>query len=196
MSARVQQTVTDRRFAHITVTGEGFVRRTPSGSRKRVVPVRCDCGFEFETQLNNLVSNNTSQCWKCGVKVRAQKARKRRRPDGEVNRDQAMQAYRRAAKKRGLLFELSLDDFLGLTQQRCHYCGLPPSNRYHLKDKNGGSRNGSAFIYSGIDRVDPSIGYNTSNCVSCCRTCNVAKSDMTQSEFFAWIQRVQTHRKE
>jgi hypothetical protein len=47
-----------------------------------------------------------------------------------------------------------------------------------------------AFIYSGIDRIDPTHGYISDNVVPCCRTCNVAKLKMTRDEFLAWAWRI------
>ena len=56
---------------------------------------------------------------------------------------------------------------------QCYYCGFTPNwpaNRV------------------GIDRVDSSIGYQPSNCVPCCFTCNSAKGDKTVEEFKKWLQ--------
>jgi hypothetical protein len=51
------------------------------------------------------------------------------------------------------------------------------------------SGNGS-FTYSGIDRIDSSIGYIEGNVVSCCSKCNTAKSDMPFDEFRVWAIRL------
>lgn len=63
---------------------------------------------------------------------------------------------------------------------------VPPSNVARAK-------NGNDFIYSGIDRVDNSIGYTEGNVVPCCITCNKAKSKQTSEEFLKWVQRVYHH---
>ena len=49
------------------------------------------------------------------------------------------------------------------------------------------------FAWSGIDRIDPKIGYVPDNCVPCCPRCNFAKGPMTGVEFRAWIKRVHDH---
>lgn len=71
------------------------------------------------------------------------------------------ECYKQSAKKRGLAFELSFQDFESLLQNECHHCG------------NTGRM--------GIDRFDNSKGYLTEpgQCVPCCSWCNVAKSDGT-----------------
>jgi 5-methylcytosine-specific restriction endonuclease McrA len=62
----------------------------------------------------------------------------------------------------------------------CEYCGFKPdwpNNRI------------------GIDRVDSSLGYIPSNCVSCCFTCNSAKGEKTVEEFRDWLRRIHTYQK-
>ena len=71
-------------------------------------------------------------------------------------------AYKGAAKHRQLDFELSLNEFDKITSKACVYCG-----------KYNGEYLGTPF--SGIDRIDSSIGYKLDNCVSCCQICNKMK---------------------
>lgn len=52
------------------------------------------------------------------------------------------------------------------------------------------------FVYSGLDRVDPSQGYTIDNIVPACIICNRAKADMTIEGFYAWINRVFSERNE
>ncbi len=46
------------------------------------------------------------------------------------------------------------------------------------------------FEYSGIDRVDSSVGYSMNNCIPCCKVCNWSKTNQSVGEFLAWAQRV------
>ena len=78
------------------------------------------------------------------------------------------------AKKRNIYFNLTFEEFLTFWDKPCHYCG----------DKINGA---------GIDRVDNSVGYEISNCVSCCGTCNLMKRSMTVSDFFSHIQKIINH---
>jgi len=94
--------------------------------------------------------------------------------------------YKRHAKERGVPFYLSREEFKGLTQKTCFYCGAPPSNI--ATDKRG--KNYGEFIYGGIDRLDNNKGYELSNCVPCCRRCNRAKDTMSFGEFLSWISTV------
>jgi hypothetical protein len=90
-------------------------------------------------------------------------------------------AYRQAADRRGLDFNLSLEQFSFLVQSPCHYCGLP-SRSIVLT--------GNVAEINGVDRVDSNLGYSESNCVPCCKMCNYAKRDMPLKEFEDWIKRV------
>lgn len=142
-----------------------------------VYEARCDCG--------NLVnvwsfSNDPKKMRKsCGCN-------KDSRLDlGRSNFNTLMNVYRRNAKRRGFEFSLSSDEFYNITISNCYYCDSPPSNIRNA----GGKRNG-AFIYNGIDRVNPSIGYIHSNVVPCCSRCNTAKMRMSKDEFFCWIKSV------
>jgi|ERR1035437_3575829 NOL1/NOP2/fmu family ribosome biogenesis protein len=70
--------------------------------------------------------------------------------------------YKTASKKRERLFELTFEQFKELVEGKCFYC----------------SSKGN-----GIDRVDSSIGYIFTNCVSCCIMCNRMKLDFKIKDF-------------
>jgi len=67
------------------------------------------------------------------------------------------------------------DDFIWeMLGSSCYYCG-----------KAG---------YGGIDRVDSSMrDYVVGNCISCCRTCNIIKSDSELLEFYHDIRAIANH---
>jgi len=46
------------------------------------------------------------------------------------------------------------------------------------------------YVYSGIDRLDSSKGYEPGNVVPCCKQCNWAKNDIAYDKFLEWIERV------
>jgi hypothetical protein len=91
------------------------------------------------------------------------------------------------ARKRGLEFSLTDEELDLLWSQNCTYCGTPPSNRMRCINSRGKQEE---FVYSGLDRVDSSMGYVVGNVVPCCKPCNRAKSDMGLEEFLDWIRRV------
>lgn len=67
----------------------------------------------------------------------------------------------------------------------CHYCGALPGNVKKTKNTI------NPFLYSGIDRVVNTVGYELGNVVPCCAVCNRAKGDMTVAEFAEWVSRIE-----
>ena len=93
-------------------------------------------------------------------------------------------SYTTIAARRGLVFELTQKEFIALNESPCFYCNKPPSNRYKARYSN------EDYIYSGIDRLDSRVGYISSNCVACCRTCNFMKKELSVSEFCNKIEQI------
>lgn len=103
--------------------------------------------------------------------------------------------YKSSAKKRGIEFSLSFDDVKSLVMDDCHYCGNPPVNRIVQYTKNSIGKkypeNRKTYsFYTGIDRIDNTIGYIKNNCVPCCKRCNYAKTDLSSEQFKNWIKRL------
>ncbi len=69
-------------------------------------------------------------------------------------------------------FDISLDDFVAMIVDRCHYCGK--RNLYKG--------------FNGIDRVDSSLPHIPGNCVSCCWPCNRMKSTMEVHDFLNQVK--------
>lgn len=173
-----------QRYGRLVVVGEA----EPSANSKRMWSVVCDCGVAKSVQANNLVSGNSASCGRC-----TRNRGRRRRPDGEVNRDQAFKALLRGAQRRNLKVSIMFADWLQLSQQDCRYCGTEPSNNYCLRySDNGEPRSGLAFVYNGLDRVDSGQGYTHDNVVPCCIHCNRAKNARSLEEFLQWVRRVHT----
>ena len=93
-------------------------------------------------------------------------------------------SYKSNAKSRGLRFDLTNDEFKAIASENCFYCGASPEYRTPPKEWQSGGH------WSGVDRIDNSLGYSIDNCVPCCRQCNWAKRDMTQEEFYLWTAKV------
>lgn len=103
---------------------------------------------------------------------------------GEASFSRLFGRYSRDAARRKLEFSLSKEQFKKLTQDNCHYCDEPPTR------KHGSRRSNGYYVYNGIDRVDNSVGYITSNVVSCCFRCNKGKSTLKYEEWINLCKRV------
>jgi hypothetical protein len=137
---------------------------------------------------NKLRSGHTKSC---GCR------RKYNRPkwtlaEGEAAKNLLLHQYRSSAIKRGLLFELTREEFVNITSLDCYYCGDAPSKSVAMLHKgrsNKRSLNGD-YIYNGIDRVDNNLGYTSLNCVACCWTCNELKKDKNKVDFLCHVEKI------
>lgn len=96
--------------------------------------------------------------------------------------------YRSRAKKKGLEFTLTFEQFMNMTTSNCHYCGLEPNKCRQDRAK---SRMGiSRVLFNGIDRIDSLGGYTLDNCVPCCEDCNKAKRNLSYDDFLSLVERI------
>ena len=144
---------------------------------------RCECGREkiftgVRIRQENILSCNEGAC----------KNRRRPRPRNlELSlKRRCVGAYKNNARTRSILWDLTEEQAFCLFDQECYYCGSPPSNC--CKDQYSPEQ--GFLLYSGIDRVDNSVGYIASNCVACCSNCNTAKKNMSQADFLKLANRI------
>ena len=78
--------------------------------------------------------------------------------------------YKRNAATRGLVFEMTIEEFDAMTQETCVFCGSED--------------------YIGIDRVDSDFGYIDGNVQPCCTMCNKMKSNFGEDAFLAQVARI------
>lgn len=135
---------------------------------------QCDCGNQKVIHQAAVTSGNTKSCG-CAYK---DAAIRKTLPNNQGTINQIYAGYRVNARRRNFNFNLSVEKFTDLIKQKCHYCGTENSN------------NRGGFHYNGVDRIDSKLGYSVDNCVTSCRLCNYAKSNLTQEEFLEWIMKL------
>jgi hypothetical protein len=79
--------------------------------------------------------------------------------------------------------DLTLDEFIILSQLNCHYCNKGPSNEYNINKNRKLSKINDPFIYNGLDRVNNNLKHTKNNVVPCCKRCNIMKGTKTVDEF-------------
>ena len=135
---------------------------------------------------------------RCGHLKQVRRCRKHPKgfslPKGHSGLHSLYQQYKSRAISCDRDMTLSLDQFLELTSSNCYYCGTPPS-----QISNGTHRGRlqamehSKYIYNGIDRIDNDVGYTLSNCVPCCKFCNMAKHTRSKEQFISWVITIVNH---
>jgi hypothetical protein len=169
------------RKGRLVVLGYSHSHVQPSGQKRAVWRVKCDCGTEKLISTANLTHGNTVSC---GCKL---KEGNHRKPVGEASFNAVYRSYVDRAKnhRKNLVFSLTKDEFRTLTDAPCHYCGAVNSCASMARPTSNG-----AYIRNGIDRINSSLGYVLPNCVSCCKTCNIMKRDLPYDVFLAQIRRI------
>jgi Zn-finger domain-containing protein len=81
--------------------------------------------------------------------------------------------YKESARYRGLLFEISKEEFANILNQSCYYCGTHES--------------------IGVDRVDNTRGYISNNVAPCCTMCNKMKLNHSLESFLEQITKIYKH---
>lgn len=138
--------------------------------------IEFDSPFEHKTICQKCVFLPTRPCIKCKNIKQSDEFRKRKNGISAICTD-CTKLYnielsrtpearysnsKRKAIKRGLTWNLSLDDFEVLIKNNCCYCG-----RELNKDATG----------STLDRKNNRLGYSLENVVPCCPRCNSVKMD-------------------
>jgi len=95
--------------------------------------------------------------------------------------------YKKSAERRKLPFTLTESEFEELTKKNCDYCGEPPELRAYSPSQ-------KARPVMGIDRVDSSKGYESDNCVPCCKECNFLKSNLPLDSFLKRVEMIYLRR--
>lgn len=143
---------------------------------KHVWTCLCSCGNKKDVVCNVLLDGRVVSCgcyWLEKISI----------SPGQAEINSLFLDYQNGARNRKYSFTLSKSDFETIIKQDCIYCGCKPS-----KFKQN-SKSSKGIYFNGIDRVNNSKGYETSNCVPCCHICNRAKAGMSQKDFLEWVKK-------
>lgn len=144
----------------------------------------CDCGNEVRVRGTALRNETTNSCG-CQRRLRSN----RWKNNDKIFTD-SYAANRINSKNRQVPFEITREEWIELMSGNCFYCKREP---YTKKFANRRLRKilGDDFdefmLLNGVDKVIPDLGYVKNNCVSCCKYCNRAKSDLSTDEFKSLI---------
>lgn len=165
------------RFGRLVVTGRAPSKVTPKGQARTYWNCTCDCGATLSVAAQSLKVGKSKSCG-------CYRADALGLPKGVAARNIVLRNYKRNARERGFSFDLSDERFFQILQNSCYFCGQPPTNQSR------GTPHSGVYVYSGVDRLDSSLGYTEGNTVPACKQCNWAKTDLALVEFFEFIRRV------
>jgi hypothetical protein len=151
----------------------------------------CECGGSKDVFSADLQSGYVKSCG-CLLTGSSSTAATKKHPEsvpGLVSSRRLYQCQIYGAKKRGIEFNLTLDEFRTITSKNCFYCGVKPKQEHLVVRKNYRA----PYISNGIDRVDSSKGYILENVVPCCTFCNTIKSKLSQEQFAALVVKIHNH---
>lgn len=118
--------------------------------------------------------NEMSKEWYKAHPDRYKRMLEKRKQKRDTDPGERYKDYKAKAKKRGISFCLSKEQFLSFAKKPCFYCG-------------------DEIKLIGIDRFDNSKGYEASNLVSCCMFCNQGKMNRSAEEYITHCEKVVTH---
>lgn len=161
-----------------------FVKRTirKTSSGQYLWKVLCECGKTVIIRPSMTMGKNPTKscgCIRKEISINGSSTRKHT-PLIATARNVWLATYR----------DCDFETFYSLSQQPCHYCGCAPSSATTIKNRGKFQTNHGKFIYNGLDRVDNGKGHIKNNIVTCCKRCNIAKNNMTLSEFLNMIERI------
>jgi hypothetical protein len=175
-----KEDLTGKRFGRLIV-----IRKSEPGEYKNKKELfwlcKCNCGNEKFIRDNDLKRGYTSSC---GCYNRE----KNMLDNCQGAKNRILQGYKARAKRKELEFSLNKDRFFEMIEKDCAYCGSKPSNFQR------GNGMAGDFLYNGIDRKNPSLGYIENNVATCCWTCNQAKNNLTEDEFLKQTERIYNYR--
>ena len=167
--------------------GEKFGELSVREVMGRNMNLDCSCGGEvLNINIGNLLNPKkpVRSCRGCSQK---RVGKKNRGDNNESLRRRVWGSMKNNAKHRGIPLTISYDSFVYFVEGSCVYCGttglsyLNPLPHEDWKER---------YTYTGIDRIDSSLGYEEGNIQSCCKICNYAKLEMSEEKFFDWIGKV------
>lgn len=150
----------------------------------------CACGVVKSIHGSNLRPKGKVVSCGCYREARAKQPRAALRTRSNPKhraQTEVFCSYRKRAERRGMEFTINREQFVGLAESACRYCGIGPSNRINSIKYMKSHKYIRKWVYNGLDRKDSLRGYTPDNVVPCCIRCNKAKLTMTVQEFGEWI---------
>lgn len=169
------ENLTARIFGNWIVIKDLGIVIMKNGNRRHKCECQCKCGNIQVVDAGNLKNSSSKSCKSCAIK-NMWKLEK-----GKASFNLEYGRYIKSAKRRGLKFSLTKEQFRKITSSNCHYCGVEPK-QYSKQQYHHGR-----YLHNGIDRKNNKEGYTIENSLPCCKCCNFAKRAMSYQEYIKYI---------
>jgi len=148
----------------------------------------CHCGKEFESLGSILKNGHRKSCGCLHTQAKFKVGRITSIDDVDKAYRYKFTEYRGGCKrgKRQIPFELTFPEFRDIITKNCTYCDTEP----YMTTVNKGQTYVFRAKMVGVDRLDNDKGYTKTNCVPCCRTCNMMKKNLSLCDFTEHIYRI------
>lgn len=170
----------------IDITGKKLGRWTVIGHEKMdpksgrmLWKCKCDCGKEGLVNGVDLRKGHSKSCGCLAVDIARERSQTK-----DSGRNKLFRQYKKGSEYRGITFNLTDEQFNKITKSNCYYCGVEPSTISRKSSEFG------IYIFNGIDRKNPRLGYEIDNCVPCCYDCNFLKRSRDFKFFINKIRRI------
>jgi hypothetical protein len=193
-SAGISQESNKRALYDIEINGVDRLHNSIGYVDSNVVPCCATCNsmksnLEIDAFVRHLSTIRKHQ--NNGSDAKCVKVPEAERAQFAVNHE--YRSHRSSAKKRGFA-PVPRAEWEKVVFLPCFYCGGVDTRRGHPKSymcKN--TREKYLVSINGIDRVNPSLTYDSSNIVPCCGTCNVMKLDLSVTSFLNKVDKILNH---
>jgi len=179
--------LTNKIFFNWTILEFKEWRTNYDNGREAYWSCKCKCGKIKTIRQSYITCNRTKSCGCLRNELFKQNTGKRVLPNNLSAKNIIFKTYEKTALKRNIEFKLSFEELNSLIEKPCYYCNEKSSNiiksRWGAKD----------YSYNGIDRVNNDLGYDLSNCVSCCDKCNWMKREFKKDDFINHINKIYSH---
>lgn len=180
------QNLKGKRFGRLFVVESLGRRNLIKNKSRKTEPIwscLCDCG-KTTIKSTHALLHGTKSCGCLQREAGSKNGKKKIKPETFLRR--FFRRYRDSAKRRDLIFDLSLSEFEGLVKAPCYLCGAEPQPKALCRAKYYHKE----ILFNGIDRINNKLGYTLENTRPCCTRCNKMKLDLSYSEFIEHLKKV------
>ena len=185
-----------QKFGRLTI-----LERAPNIGKATAWKCQCDCGNIKIVRTYTLRSGQTKSCGCLQIETAISKLKIHNDETRPNRTDPKLIAARNVYVETYNDGNISLQQFIKLSQLNCFYCDTKPANsRLYSGRLATLPEEECRFIYNGLDiinsKTNPSRPYihNLDNIVVCCGKCNMAKHTTSFEDFCTMIMRIATNK--